>query len=77
MMLNDLIEASGYSHEQFLAISIMAFVVLALTVVVFRMLRVFRMASRKPRYQPNLRPLRHRQAIYREEEREETAEEGK
>ena len=57
-MLNDLIEASGWSNEQFLAISIMAFVVLALMAVVFRLLRIFRMASRKSRYQPNLRPLR-------------------
>ncbi len=76
-VLNDLIEASGYSQEQFLAISIMAFVVLALMVVVFRMLRIFRIASRRPRYQPNLRPLRRRQAIHREEEEEEAAEEGK
>ena len=67
----------SWSSEQFLAISIMAFVVLALTVVVFRMLRIFRIASRKPRYQPNLRPLRRRQTIYREEEREEAAEGGK
>ncbi|MYA37756.1 MAG: hypothetical protein F4Y34_13965 [Gammaproteobacteria bacterium] len=76
-MFNDLIEASGWSSEQFLAISIMAFVVLALMVVVFRMLRIFRIASRKPRYQPNLRPLRRRQVIYREEEGDEAAEEEK
>ena len=76
-MFNDLIEASGWSSEQFLAISIMAFVVLALMVVVFRMLRIFRIASRKPRYQPNLRPLRRRREIYREEEQEEAAEEEK
>ncbi len=76
-MLNDLIEASGYSHEQFLAISIMAFVVLALMVVVFRMLRIFRFASRRPRYRPNLRPLRRHREIYREAEQEEAAEEEK
>ncbi|MCY3565753.1 MAG: hypothetical protein OXH27_06185 [Gammaproteobacteria bacterium] len=76
-MFNDLIEASGWSSEQFLAISIMAFVVLALMVVVFRMLRIFRIASRKPRYQPNLRPLRRRREIYREEEQDEAAEEEK
>ncbi|MXZ32070.1 MAG: hypothetical protein F4Z20_01375 [Gammaproteobacteria bacterium] len=76
-MFNDLIEASGWSSEQFLAISIMAFVVLALMVVVFRMLRIFLIASRKPRYQPNLRPLRRRREIYREEEQEEAAEEEK
>ena len=76
-MFNDLIEASGWSSEQFLAISIMAFVVLAIMVVVFRMLRIFRIASRQPRYQPNLRPLRRRREIYREEEGEEAAEEEK
>ena len=76
-MFNDLIEASGWSSEQFLAISIMAFVVLALMVVVFRMLRLFRIASRKPRYQPNLRPLRRRREIYREAEQEEALEEEK
>jgi len=76
-VLNDLIEASGWSSEQFLAISIMAFVVLALMVVVFRMLRLFRIASRKPRYQPNLRPLRRRREIYREAEQEEALEEEK
>lgn len=76
-MLNDLMEASGWSSEQVLAFSIMAFVVLALAVVVFRMLRLFRMAGRKSRYQPNLRPLRRRREIYREAEQEETLEEEK
>ena len=75
-MLNDLLEASGWSSEQFLAFSIMAFVVLALAVVVFRMLRLFRMAGRKSRYQPNLRRLRRRE-IYREPQQEETGEEDK
>ena len=75
-MLNDLLEAGGWSSEQFLAFSIMAFVVLALMVVVFRMLRIFRMAGRKSPYEPNLRPLRRRE-IYREAEREETGEEEK
>lgn len=76
-VLNDLLEASGRSSEQFLAFSIMAFVVLALTVVVFRMLRLFRMADRKSRYQPNLRPLRHGREIYRKAEQEETGEQEK
>lgn len=67
-MLNDLIEASGWSNEQFLAISIMVFVVLALMAVVFRMLRIFRMASRKPRYRPNLRPLRRLRATHQPEQ---------
>ena len=76
-MLNDLIEASGWSSEQFLAISIMAFVVAALAVVVFRMLRIFRMASRKPPYEPNLRPLRRRRLIYPDPDEEEAPEEEK
>ena len=61
-MLNDLVDASGLSGEQFLAISIMAFVVLAMMVVVLRMLRLFRMVGRKSRYEPGLRPLRRRRS---------------
>ena len=76
-VLNDLIEASGWSSEQFLAVSIMAFVVLALMVVVFRMLRIFRMASSKFPYEPNLRPLRRRRLIYPESDEAEAAEEEK
>ena len=74
-MLNDPIEASGWSSEQFLAISIMAFVVLALMMIVIRMLRIFRMAGRKSRYEPNLRPLRRRQLIYPEPDGDDVAEE--
>ena len=73
-VLNDLLEASGWSSEQFLAISIMAFVVLALMVVVFRMLRLFRMAGRKSPYEPNLRPLRRRRLIYPEPDEDDAAE---
>lgn len=76
-MFEDLVDTSGLSNEQFLAISIMAFVVLAMMVVVFRMLRLFRMASRKPRYQPNLRHLRRRRQIHSESEQEEAAEKEK
>ena len=76
-MLNDLIEASGWSSEHFLAISIMAFVVLALMVVVFRMLRIFRMAGRKSPYEPNLRPLRRRRPIYPQSDEAEAAEGAK
>ena len=76
-MLDDLIEASGWSSEQFLAISIMAFVVAALSVVVFRMLRIFRMASRKPPYEPNLRRLRRRRLIYPDPDEDEAPEEEK
>ena len=73
-MLNDLIDATGWSSEQWLAVSIMAFVVLAMMVVVSRLLKIFRM-TRKPRYQPVLRPLRRRRTIYRESEPEGVAEE--
>ena len=76
-MLNDLIEASGWSSEQFLAISIMAFVVAALAVVVFRMLRIFRMVSRKLPYEPRLRLLRRRRLIYPDPDEEEAPEEEK
>lgn len=75
-VFNDLMEATGWSSEQYLAISIMAFVVLAMAVVVFRILRIFRMTSSKYRYQPNLRRLRRRREIYQEEEQEEAAEEA-
>ena len=67
-MLNDLLDATGWSSEQFLAVSIMLFVVLAMSVVVLRMLRLFRMANRRSRYAPNLRPLRRRRLIVPESE---------
>ncbi len=59
-MLNDLIDASGRGSEFFVGVSLVVFMVLALLVVVFRMLRILRAASRQPRRRPNLRPLRRR-----------------
>lgn len=58
-MLSDLIDASGWSHEQWLAASILAFVAITLCVVMARVLKLIRM-SRKTAYRPNLRPLRRR-----------------
>jgi uncharacterized protein (DUF983 family) len=56
-VLVDWIDASNWSPEQWLAIIIMVFVVLAVVVLLFRMVKLFKMA-RKPAYKPNLRPLR-------------------
>ena len=58
-MLSELIDASGWSHEQWLAMSILAFIVVTLIVVISRMIKLVKMSRRKT-YQPNLRPLRRR-----------------
>jgi uncharacterized membrane protein len=58
-MLSDLIDASGWSHEQWLAMSILAFIVVTVIVVMSRMIKLVKMSRRKT-YQPNLRPLRRR-----------------
>ncbi len=56
-MLSDLINASSWTHEQWLVISIMVFMILAILVVIHRMYKIFRMTL-KQNYKPNLRPLR-------------------
>ncbi|MBV56198.1 MAG: hypothetical protein CMQ12_06465 [Gammaproteobacteria bacterium] len=56
-MLADLIDASSWTHEQWLMISIMVFMVLAVLVVIHRLYTLFGIA-RKQSYTPNLRPLR-------------------
>ena len=56
-MLSNLINTSGWTHEQWLAACILAFAVLSIAVVMHRMLKLFRM-TKKSSYQPNLRPLR-------------------
>ena len=56
-MLADWISTLNWSPEQWLAVSIMIFVVLAIVVLVLRMITLFKMA-RKPAYKPNLRRLR-------------------
>jgi uncharacterized membrane protein len=58
-MLSELIDASGWSHEQWLAMSILAFIVVTLIVVMSRMVKLIKMSRRKT-YQPNLRPLSRR-----------------
>ena len=58
-MLSELIDASGWSHEQWLAMSILAFIVVTLIVVMSRMIKLVKMSRRKT-YQTNLRPLRRR-----------------
>ena len=58
-MLSNLINTSGWTHEQWLAACILAFAVLSIAVVMHRMLKLFRM-TKKSSYQPNLRPLRRR-----------------
>ena len=58
-MLANLIDASGWSHEQWLATSILAFIVVTLVVVMARVVKLVKM-SRRRNYEPNLRPLRRR-----------------
>ena len=58
-MLSNLIDTSGWTHEQWLAACILVFAVLSVAVFLHRMLKLFRMAK-KPSYRPNLRPLRRR-----------------
>ena len=71
-MLSNLINTSGWSHEQWLAACILAFAVLSIAVVMHRMLKLFRM-TKKSSYQPNLRPLRRRrlQAADKSEQQDE------
>ncbi|MDA1369729.1 MAG: hypothetical protein O2971_03075 [Proteobacteria bacterium] len=56
-MLSELIDVSGWTHEQWLAASILVFIVVTVLAVLHRMVKIFQM-TRKPRYKPNLRPLR-------------------
>ncbi len=58
-MLSNLIDTSGWTHEQWLAACILVFVVLSVGVFLHRIMKLFSLA-RKPSYQPNLRPLRRR-----------------
>ncbi|MCH2355406.1 MAG: hypothetical protein MK319_01820 [Pseudomonadales bacterium] len=56
-MLADLIDPSSWTHEQWLMISIMVFMVLAVLVFIHKIYTLFGM-TRKQTYTPNLRPLR-------------------
>jgi hypothetical protein len=58
-MLSELINTSGWTHEQWLAAAILSFAVISVLVVIHRIFKLFQM-SKKPSYQPNLRPLRRK-----------------
>lgn len=60
-MLAELFDTSSWNHLQWLAVVIMAFVVVAVVVLLHRITQIFKM-SRKARYSPNLRPLRRTRA---------------
>lgn len=65
-MLSKLINTSGWTHEQWLAACILVFAILSVAVVLHRSMKLFRMAK-KPSYKPNLRPLRRRRLVAKEE----------
>lgn len=69
-MLSNLINTSDWTHEQWLAACILAFAVLSIAVVMHRLAKLFRI-TRKPKYQPNLRPLRRRRQHVSEESADE------
>lgn len=56
-MLARLIDTSEWGTEEWLAACILAFIVVTVIVVLYRMVTLFRMTRRK-KYEPNLRPLR-------------------
>lgn len=58
-MLAELYDVSGWTHEQWLAVSILAFIGVTVVVVLWRMVKIVRISRRK-HYKPNLRPLRRR-----------------
>ena len=58
-MLSSLIDASAWSPEQWLAASLLVFIILSILVFLHRMVKLFRM-TQQPRYKPNLRPLSRR-----------------
>lgn len=64
-MLSNLINTSDWTHEQWLAACILVFAILTVAVVLHRFVKLFRM-TKKPKYQPNLRPLRRRSNVRKE-----------
>ncbi len=56
-MLSKFIDVSNWTAEQWLAALILAFVVVSVLVLLYRMIGIFGMARKTP-YKPNLRPLR-------------------
>lgn len=68
-MLNELINASDWTAEQWLAAIILVFIVIAVLVLMYRMFTLFRMARKRP-YKPNLRPLRRRRVYHNQDQNE-------
>ncbi len=56
-MLSRLIDSSGWTAEQWLAATILVFILITVIVVAHRMVRIFQISA-KSKYKPNLRPLR-------------------
>ena len=56
-MLSRLIDWSGWTAEQWLAATILVFIVITVIVVAHRVMRIIQI-SVKSNYKPNLRPLR-------------------
>jgi len=56
-VLAELIDVSGWTHEQWLAACILAFTGVAVILVLARVVKLVRLSGGQ-RYQPNLRPLR-------------------
>ena len=56
-MLSRLIDASGWTAEQWLAATILVFIVITVIVVAHRVMRIIQISA-KSNYKPNLRPLR-------------------
>ena len=56
-MLSRLIDSSGWTAEQWLAATILVFIIITVIVVAHRMVRIFQISA-KSEYKPNLRPLR-------------------
>ena len=56
-MLSRFINASGWTAEQWLAATILVFIVITIIVVAHRVMRIIQI-SVKSNYKPNLRPLR-------------------
>ncbi|MEX0619420.1 MAG: hypothetical protein WDZ76_02240 [Pseudohongiellaceae bacterium] len=59
-MMEIWLSPSTWTHEQWLVFSILAFVILAVIVMLYRLYSILKMARKKP-YRPNLRPMRKKQ----------------
>ena len=56
-MLSRFINASGWTSEQWLAATILVFIVITIIVVAHRVMRIIQISA-KSNYKPSLRPLR-------------------